>query len=412
MTSQQRLVEILTNKGTLPEDWRKAVAAVDRGLFLPEVFEGVSKATDPVRWARRAYGDVPVVTQTDDGEQDGPGTPTSSSSMPSIMLEMLSLLDVRDGHRVGEVGAGTGLNAAWLAHRLGVENVVTIEYDPVVAEQARANLKAAGLPVTVITGDGMAGFPEHAPLDRVICTCTVREVPYAWVEQAPGGRIVTPWGGSFHSYSFVTLDVGGDGVASGRFSGYPAFMWARGHRGRTAAIADVYHDEQGEKSATRLDPRHIDGDADALFAVGTRVRDAFPRLHHADDGSDEATFWILADDRTSWATVEYVPGHETYEVEQYGPRRLWDEVETAYRWWEEQGRPPRDHFGLTVTPDGQQVWLDQPDHVVTTGTPEAQAASFEPSLQGTGGGFNPPTLRVDLSRPSCDGQSRGSSVPA
>lgn len=364
MTSQQRLVEILTNKGVLPDDWRETVSAVDRGLFLPEEFEGISKAVNPDRWALRAYGDVPVVTQTDDGEADGPGTPTSSSSMPSIMLEMLSLLDVHVGHRVLEIGSGTGLNAAWLAHRLGVGSVVTIEYDPAIAEQAQANLSAAGLPVTVVTGDGMRGLPDQRTVDRLICTCTVRTVPYAWIEQTPGGRIVTPWGGSFHSYSFVTLDVGRDGAASGRFSGHPMFMWARGHRGRTATIGDVYHEETGEGSTTRVDPRDIDADADAQFAIGAQLRDAYPVLCHANDGSDEATYWLLADDRKSWATVEYVPGRKVFVVEQYGPRRLWDEAEAAYRWWEDRGRPPRDRFGLTVDRDGQRVWLEDPDTLV------------------------------------------------
>lgn len=364
MTSRQRLVEILTNKGALPDEWRETVAAVDRGLFLPEEFEGISKAAEPDRWALRAYGDVPVVTQTDDGEEGGPGVPTSSSSMPSVMLEMLVLLDVRDGHCVVEIGAGTGLNAAWLAHRLGAENVVTIEYDPDIAERARANLKAAGLPVTVLTGDGVNGLPAGLTADRLICTCTVRTIPYAWLERAAGGRIVTPWGGSFHSYSFAVLDVREDGTASGRFRGYPAFMWARGHRGRTAAISDVYHGQTGERSITRIDPRELDADAEARFAIGTRLRDAYPLLCRAEDGSEEATYWLLADDRKSWATVEYVPGREVFEAEQYGERRLWDEVEAAYRWWEDRGRPTRERFGLSVDRAGQRVWLDTPGGVV------------------------------------------------
>lgn len=49
-------------------------------------------------------------------------------------------------------------------------------------------------------------------------------------------------------------------------------------------------------------------------------------------------------------------------VYQAGQRRLWDEVVTAYRWWEEKGRPGHDRFGLTVTADGQhRAWLDDPE---------------------------------------------------
>ncbi|GAA1919788.1 methyltransferase domain-containing protein [Streptantibioticus ferralitis] len=364
MTTMKRLVEILTNKGALLPDWADVVASVDRGLFCPPVFEDRDKERDYQQWAQKVYGDLPVVTQTDDGG-DGTGVPTSSSSMPSIMLEMLDLLGVREGHAVAEIGAGTGLNAAWLGTRLGIGNVVTIDVDPAVAEQARANLKAAGLPVEVLTGDGLRGIPEVAPFDRIICTCTVRDIPYAWVEQAPGGRIVTPWGGSFHSYSFASLDVG-DGIATGRFSGSPAFMWCRSQRGRSGNIHDAYRGEDGEKSTTRIDPRDIDDSPDGMFAIGTQVRDAWPTLGLAQDGSDEATLWITADDGKSWATAEYVPGQSEFEVEQYGPRRLWEEVEAAWRWWEAQGCPARDRFGLAIDQHGQRVWLDSPDHPVPT----------------------------------------------
>ncbi|WP_455410030.1 hypothetical protein [Streptomyces hiroshimensis] len=51
------------------------------------------------------------------------------------------------------------------------------------------------------------------------------------------------------------------------------------------------------------------------------------------------TLWVLADDRKSWASVDYVPGHDAFAVEQYGPRRLWDEVEAGYRKWEALGSP-------------------------------------------------------------------------
>ncbi|ARZ72599.1 hypothetical protein SMD11_7023 [Streptomyces albireticuli] len=75
--------------------------------------------------------------------------------------------------------------------------------------------------------------------------------------------------------------------------------------------------------------------------------------------------WLLADDRTSWASVDYVPRHGTFAVEQYGPRSLWDELEAAYRRWERLGRPERDRAGLTVTREGQRVWLDTPGNVIT-----------------------------------------------
>lgn len=48
------------------------------------------------------------------------------------------------------------------------------------------------------------------------------------------------------------------------------------------------------------------------------------------------------------------------ELHQTGPRRLWDEIEATHSSWREWGSPRRERFGLTATPQGQWVWLDEP----------------------------------------------------
>ncbi|WP_159041508.1 hypothetical protein [Streptomyces sp. WM4235] len=64
--------------------------------------------------------------------------------------------------------------------------------------------------------------------------------------------------------------------------------------------------------------------------------------------------------------MEYVPDARTYEVEQYGPRALWDEVREAFLRWHDLGKPERSRFGLSVDVDvdgdgdGRRVWLDDP----------------------------------------------------
>ncbi|MGW1440590.1 methyltransferase domain-containing protein, partial [Streptomyces griseus] len=52
------------------------------------------------------------------------------------------------------------------------------------------------------------------------------------------------------------------------------------------------------------------------------------------------------------------------DVLQYGPGFLWEEIEQAWREYEEADRPDADQFGLTVTPRGHQVWLRNPELVV------------------------------------------------
>lgn len=86
------------------------------------------------------------------------------------------------------VAAGTGYNAALLAEIVGAENVVSVEIDPGLAEQARGSLRRSGHAVAVVTADGESGYPAGAPYDRVVATAAATEVPYAWVAQTrPGG---------------------------------------------------------------------------------------------------------------------------------------------------------------------------------------------------------------------------------
>ncbi|MFF5565861.1 methyltransferase domain-containing protein [Streptomyces sp. NPDC012623] len=374
MSTPGHLAGILARDGAIPAGWEDAIGTVARELFLPDVVEAgdevVSRSASPERWLAVVYDDVPLTTQVNDGRELPDGAyrlPTSSSSMPSVMLEMLGLLDVTAGHRVLELGSGTGYNAALLAHRLGSGRVTTVDIDPVLVERAAARLRAAGLTPRVECGEGEKGWPGGAPYDRVIATYTVPEIPYAWLEQAPAGRIVAPWGGSFFSHSFAVLDVN-EGEAHGRFSGYPAFMRTRTGRPPRGYLSEfLHHTDEDAPSRSTLSPLAIPGDADALFFVGLAVPDAWHLLVAADDGSGEATWWLLADDRRSWAAAEYVPGggpDGTYAIGQFGPRRLWDEAERAHRSWEARGRPSRDRAGLSVTRTGQRVWLDGPADVV------------------------------------------------
>ncbi|MGH3915393.1 MAG: methyltransferase, FxLD system [Pseudonocardiaceae bacterium] len=139
------------------------------------------------------------------------GSSLSCASAPFVVAMMLDQLQVEPGNRVLEIGAGTGYNASLLAELTGpTGSVTTIDLDPDVTAQASRALTAAGYhDVRVITGDGAAGVPEHAPYDRLIATVSPWDIPRAWWDQlAPGARVVAPlrWRGQSRGVAFTYTD--------------------------------------------------------------------------------------------------------------------------------------------------------------------------------------------------------------
>ncbi|MFJ9843055.1 methyltransferase domain-containing protein [Kitasatospora sp. NPDC101155] len=161
------LVDSLRGSGALSADWESTFRAVPRRLFVPDRIhhrgEWIDRTERPVEWYELVGSDLPLVTQLD---EDGT-TPSSSSSMPTVVAQMLRHLEVADGMRVLDIGTGTGWTAGLLAHRLGAENTTTVELDRELAGDARCRLVANRLPVRMIVGDGTSGHPEGAPCDRV-----------------------------------------------------------------------------------------------------------------------------------------------------------------------------------------------------------------------------------------------------
>lgn len=366
-----RLVDDLTASRKLVPEWREAFLSVPRHAFIPETVwrdEGnwlvpLRRGDDPEGWLGLAYGPDYVIIQVDDGYPVGPNLTgrvvTSSASRPDVVALMLAALEVQTGMTVCEIGTGTGYNAALLSAHLGVHNVTTIEVDPQLAARARQALTGVGYDVTVVTGDGARGYPPRAPYDRVLATVAAPQVPYEWVAQTrPGGLVITPWGTTYHSAGLLTLRVGDDGTATGRLvDNTVSFMSLRDQRTPLVRLSgSVYEKENADVSYTDIHPARVAND-DAPVAIGLRVPRCRWTYSLAKNGSGEYTVWFLDPESRSWASIEYRPGAERYEVRQLGPRRLWNEVEDAYRWWVEAGSPTADQWRFTVSSEGQHVEL-------------------------------------------------------
>ncbi len=353
--------------------WRRAFEQIPRHHFVPRFLDLEGNGELPVdgtaverhdQWLRRVYSDTNLITHLRASSPDGGGTrrPTISSSMPRIMAWMLDALDLAEGHRVLEIGTGTGYNAALLCHRLGAANVASIDIDPTLVNQARERLAALHYAPVLVTGDGAHGVPEAAPYDAIIATAAVDRIPPAWIQQLkPGGVILTDLRGGF-SGAMVRLHKIDEDSVEGRCAPYDAaFMPMRrevNYPLRDGAAAPLVMDRRNpQRGTTPVDPRLIMNFRGLRFLVQLQLA-----------GIDADTF-TTADERVitaadgSWATANLLPNSDgTHIVLQAGPRRLWDSVAAAVGAWQRLDKPKIAAFGVTAGADcaDQRVWLGSP----------------------------------------------------
>jgi protein-L-isoaspartate(D-aspartate) O-methyltransferase len=108
---------------------------------------------------------------------------------PKVEARLLQELAVRKHERVLEIGAGSGYMAALLAHK--AQHVTTFEIRPELVRMASDNLRRGGvMNAKVVEGDGARGLPSDAPMDVIVLSGSVADVPMALLEQLKvGGRL-------------------------------------------------------------------------------------------------------------------------------------------------------------------------------------------------------------------------------
>lgn len=349
--------------------WRAAFGAVPRHVFVPRFYDEqeLIDSADPAQhdhWLRAVYSDVPLVTQTARIPDIDLDWFTSSSSMPSLMADMLELLSVADGHRVLEIGTGTGYNAALLSHRIGAANVTSIDLDPSLVAEARERLASIGYQPHLVTGDGAEGVRERAPYDSIIATCAVPAIPAAWITQVvAGGTILADVRGEV-SGALILLRKTSPDTVMGRVQARPgSFMWLRARVDNPlrdgGRYTTVFSLDDAESHTTDIDPKLVD-DKDFRFVLQRSV----PMLQSITWArQDEIPMLVLRAQDASWAEIAVSETRSgRHMVTQGGPHRMWDDVERAAAAWTSLGRPTRQRFGLTATVDGKhRYWLDNPE---------------------------------------------------
>ncbi|MET9928913.1 MULTISPECIES: methyltransferase domain-containing protein [unclassified Streptomyces] len=355
----------MTDGGLWPADspWvRQAMEAVPRDRFAPDAvhvwtgerYEVVRRTEAPEAWAAAVHPDPYGSTVT----QVTGSLPTSSISCAAIVATMLDSLDLEPGHRVLELGTGSGWNAALLAHRTGRGHVTSVEIDAELAAGARRRIEAAVHRVRVVTGDGdaVSTTEEDDAFDRVISTYAVDHVPWAWVQRTrAGGRIVTPWG---HT-GCVALTVADDRTsATGWMQAAARFMPTRRTDHRPPAPFDRVRDRGTGVPAVFPRPVQALSHPDVLFALRVLLPDV--RIDIRAAGTDaQATAW-LSDGHSSWAVLQQAG--TALNAHRGGERNLADEAARAWNVWEERGSPGMYDFGLHITSDAHHVFTGDDPH--------------------------------------------------
>ena len=159
----------------------EAFSQVPRELFLPEEERHFASSNVPLSIGER-----------------------QTNSQPSTVADMLELLEPRPGHRVLDVGSGSGWTTALLGVLVGPRGQVTgVERHCRLIERARASLRRLDPDtvdlsnVEIITAvPGTLGRPDAGPFDRVLVSAEAQTLPTELIEQLRvGGVMVIPVAG-------------------------------------------------------------------------------------------------------------------------------------------------------------------------------------------------------------------------
>lgn len=353
-------------------EWREAFLSTWRHPYIPAYYPALDRppvlCINPDQragWLDNVYSDQTLITKVMPKPLSRVFRPalgwvhTSSSTLPSLVLRMLEALDVHDGMRVLEIGTGSGYNCALLCQRLGSELVTSVDVDAELVDLARERLSAQGFKPHLVAVDGAEGHPAGGPYDRIISTCAVPAIPTAWLGQvAPGGVILTDVHGALGG-TLVRLTLDDNGVATGHFLPFWTGFIPMRHADPGEPTATAWSAEEPTSSTTDVDPSML---LDQLHPLGFVAQWQLPGVQRApaasETGEPAVTVWA-ADG--SEATVETTEHAGRYRVSETGPRRIWQDVELIHEFWQSARRPGFERFGLTATPTGQWVWLDDPD---------------------------------------------------
>ncbi|MFQ6033812.1 MAG: methyltransferase domain-containing protein [Candidatus Bipolaricaulia bacterium] len=286
------------------------------------------------------YSDRALLTRLD---------PPSSTSQPTLVAEMLELLELGRGMNVLEIGAGTGYNAALMQEIVGDGGHITaIDIQEEVVEQTRRLLEAAGYDkIEIIAKDGAFGHPENAPYDRIVATVGCPDISFRWAEQlADGGFMLIPLQHGGEGFDPLVQIWKEDGKLIGRFVGWSGFMSIRGELEVEQRVSFAGQQSLRGREPTAEYP--LFGSLKELNELRGKGQweefQAFP------------LFLALADERAYWGGLfdeeKGVILIDRKKIALYGDESLYQDLKGLCEQWEGLGRPGLSDWRLEFFPRG------------------------------------------------------------
>ncbi|MFJ9207131.1 methyltransferase domain-containing protein [Streptomyces sp. NPDC102264] len=345
--------------------WLAPVARVPRHELVPRWWEVDGSGTwvlrdgarDPEAWADAAYTDRSLITRVgvlhaDHAKPDDhpEGLPTSSATLPSLVVRMLRHGRLVAGLSFLDLGTGAGGLTAYASHRFGAENVASLDVDPYLTSAAGERLARMGFHPEFVTADAT----EHVPgtYDRIVSTVGLPAGPglrpvLAALE--PGGRLATTLG---RTSLIITGWKHQNGVVVGRVERDTAgFMLTRSGDDYPPGLSELFtvaRDTAGDETSTG---RYPVVDVANAWELRSMLEVTTPGVEVAYEQRDRHRTAYLAHPDGSWAraTAEWT---DPPEVHQGGPQRLWTALERIRNRLNASGSLPLLGARVRITSDG------------------------------------------------------------
>ncbi|EGX55743.1 hypothetical protein SZN_31359 [Streptomyces zinciresistens K42] len=356
----------LADQVTDPDSrWLAPVARVARHELVPRWWDvGDSGrwvlrdgASEPDAWREAAYADRSLITRVgtlhaDDAEPgDQPeGLPTSSATMPSLVVRMLRHGRLGDGLSLLDLGTGAGGLTAYACHRLGDAHVTSLDVDPYLVGAARDRLAGMGYHPKMIAADATEQVPGS--YERIVSTVALTPGPKLRAVLAalvPGGRVATTLA---RTSLIVTGWKNQHGDVVGRVERDMAgFMLTRSGDDYPPALSELFalaREADGERTGTG---RYPVVDVANAWELRSMLEVTTPGVELDYETHDRTRTAYLVHPDGSWARAS-AEWTDPPEVHQSGPQRLWDALERIRNRQNAEGSLPLLGARVRLTPDG------------------------------------------------------------